>query len=482
VHDALQRGHGLTVGTRAKLVGVLLLALGVLGVLILATSKRQQLAEPAAGGVVERSLPPAAGAPRLPAPEGGAAAPAAPIEEAPRQTQDANLAGRRAAADELARRLREQLEVLAAQSPATFHEDAGKPLEDFASEALADDAPDPPLLIAALKAEATLASGPLVQGGLLAAAGGVGETAWALQMAAGEELRGGLAGLAWHALQPPGEEALVLHPEVFLRMQPRAGLAVLALPWSRQPEEPVLDWAWSLVRQPATDLESLLNRELAVFLVGTRVDGDPGTLSAFRQLLFDLDPRSQQLRPALVFVLAQARGESARTVLQHFLADSQAGEHGKTLARWWMSKGVPRPGDVTALVEPLLDPASSAPDRTMAAGTLLARIGQASGDELAQMEDVLALRALEEENDTARLAAVSVLGKLPGGFQRLAALSDVMRRDAKPNIRSTAAHALGTTPEPFRAEALAQLRAALFTETDPGVREMILRMLTEAGG
>src|SRR6185436_16937008 len=75
VHDALQRGHGLTVGTRAKLVGVLLLALGVLGVLILATSKRQQLAEPAAGGVVERSLPPAAGAPRLPAPEGGAAAP-----------------------------------------------------------------------------------------------------------------------------------------------------------------------------------------------------------------------------------------------------------------------------------------------------------------------------------------------------------------------------------------------------------------------
>jgi len=468
--------------TRAKLVGVLLLALGVLGVLILSTSTRQQLAVPAAGGVVERSPPPAAGAPRLPALEGGAAVPAAPLEEVPRQPPDAGLAVRRAAADDLARRLREQLEELAAQSPATFHEDAVKPLQDFAAGALAAGAPEMPLLVAALKSQATLAGGPMVLGGLLAAAGGLGETAWALQVAAGEELRSGLAGLAWQALQPPGDEVLVLHPEVFVRMQPRAGLAVLALPWSRPPEEPVLDWTWSLVRQPASDLETLLNRELAVFLVGTRVDSDPGTLSAFRQLLFDLDPRSQQLRPALVFVLAQARGEAARAVLQDFLADPQAGEHGKTLARWWMSKGVPRPGDVTALVAPLLDPSSSAPDRTMAAGTLLARVGQASGDELAQMEDVLALRALEEENATARLAAVSVLGRLPGGFQRLAALSDVMRRDSKPNIRSAAAHALGTTPEPFRAEALAQLRAALSTETDPGVREMILRMLAEAGG
>jgi hypothetical protein len=466
-------------GTRAKLVLVLLISLAVLGVLILATSKRQQPAEPAAGGVVERSRPQAAGAPRLPPSGGGVTQPVALPVEAPGQPPEASLAARRAVADDLARRLRERLELLAAQSPATFHEEAVKPLQDFAK---ADGAPEPPLLVAALKQQAELASGPTVRGGLLAAAGGLGETTWALQMADGEELRSGLAGLAWPALQPAGDEALVLHPEVFLRMQPRSGLAVLALPWSRQPEEPVLDWAWSLVRQPANDLESLLGRELAVFLVGTRVDGDAGTLAEFRKLLFDLDPRSQQLRPALVFVLAQARGEAARAVLQDFLADPQAGEHGKTLARWWMSKGVPRPGDVAALVAPLLDPSSSAPDRTMAAGTLLARLGEASGDELAQMEDALALRALEEENGTARLAAVSVLGRLPGGFQRLAALSDVMRRDAKPNIRSAAAHALGGTLEPFRAEALAQLRAALSTEADPGVREMILRMLAEAGG
>ncbi|HEX5009417.1 MAG TPA: HEAT repeat domain-containing protein [Planctomycetota bacterium] len=467
---------------RAKLVAVLLLSLGVLGVLILATSTRRQLAQPAAGGVVERSPPPAADAERLPAPVGAAAAPAALLDEVPGPPSDASLAARRAAAEDLARRLREQLEGLAEQSPATFHEEAVGPLQDFAAAALAAGAPEPPVLVAALRSQAALASAPVVSGGLLAAAGGVGETAWALQMAAGEELRDGLAGLAWNAASPPGDDALVLHPEVFLRMQPRAGLAVLALPWSRQPQEPVLDWAWSLVREPATELETLLGRELAVFLVGTRVDSDAGTLSIFRQLLFDLDPRSQQLRPALVFVLAQARGEAARAVLQDFLNDPQAGEHGKTLARWWLSKGVPRPGDVSALVAPLLDPSSSAPDRTMAAGTLLARIGQASGDELAQMEDVLSLRALDEENATARLGAVSVLGKLPGGFQRLAALSDVLRRDAKPNIRSTAAHALGSTPEPFRSEALAQLRAALSTETDPGVREMIARMLAEAGG
>src|SRR5262245_20705459 len=110
----------------ATRLGVLLLALGLLGVLIRVTSKRARIAEPAAGGVVERSPPPAAGAPSLPAPEEGAAAPAAPIDALPRQPPDAGLADRRAAADDLARRLREQLEALASQSPATFHEEAVK--------------------------------------------------------------------------------------------------------------------------------------------------------------------------------------------------------------------------------------------------------------------------------------------------------------------------------------------------------------------
>jgi HEAT repeats len=467
-------------GTRAKLVGVFLLVLSLGVALVLATQARREPAEQAAGGVVGRPPPPAAGAPSLPVPASGEAGPAAP-EPVPANDAGAEAAAR-SAAFALARALREELEVLQAQKPAGFHDDAAAALQAFAEAALAPDAPERSAVLVALRAEANLASGPAVFGGLLAAAGGLGDASWPMEMAAGEELRSGLAGLGWNAPEPPADDALVLEPAVFLRMQPRAGLAVLALPWSRQPEEPVLDWTWSLVRQPATDLETLLNRELAVFLVGTRVDSDLGTLAAFRQLLFDLDARSQQLRPALVFVLAQARGEAARAVLQDFLNDPQAGEHGKTLARWWMSKGVPRPGDVTALVAPLLDPSSSAPDRTMAAGTLLARLGEASGDELAQMEDVLALRALEEENGSARLAAVAVLGKLPGGFQRLAALSDVLRRDAKPNIRSAAAHALGSTPEPFRAESLAQLRAALATETDPGVREMILRMLMEAGG
>ncbi len=377
-----------------------------------------------------------------------------------------------------------ELERLDAERPITFHEEAARLLEAFVTAEIVTRAGSE-ATTAALEAELDARVHSARVGGALLAVlggwGGAGTVFARLSMNDAEELRSGIAGLAWDAGKGDAEEALLLRPMDFLSLQPRAGLNVLDLAWSRPPGEVEKGWLLAQARVPAGDLASLLQRELAVMALGVEVDQSADALEQFRIWLMDRDANVQQLRPVIAYVLAHAHGAAAREVLQRFLEDGQVGDYGKLLARWWLSKQPAMEGDLKSLAAPLMDENSTEGARILAAGALLSRISDASEADLAQLEELLSMRVLQEQNDSARMAAIAVLASVPGGFARLGALEQTLRAEADPRHRKVAARGLAGTQGALRQEALSMLRAALGFEKDPDVSQYIGELLATSG-
>jgi hypothetical protein len=378
--------------------------------------------------------------------------------------------------------LHARLVALEDEWPISFHEQASDALERFAEAAMATGSagPEGAALVERLRGRADASNASLrVSGGLYAALGGLGELDSLHQRLpmGGEAQRSGLIGLAWEGTLPSDATGLVLHPARFLQQQPRAGVSVLDLALSRVPDAETAGWLRTEIVRPVDSLEELLSRELAVFALGTSVDLSAETRKFLRRLLFDTHPTVQRLRPAVSYVLANARGPEAREILMAWLIDPMVGAPGKTMARWWMAEGHAMPGDVDALIAPLLDPTSDGHERILAVGGLLRRLDRAGEAELQQIEEVLSMRIVTEENDTARLAAVTTLALASGGWQRLAALEHALRSDPKPATRGWAATGLGRTTTPYTGEAQAILRSAFSAEQDPSVRGTIQRAL-----
>jgi len=373
-----------------------------------------------------------------------------------------------------------ELERLDAERPITFHVDAARTLEAFVQAEVVTRVGSE-VVATALDAELDArAHAPRVGGALLAVLGGLGgaeRVFTRLPMDDQELHRSAMAGLAWGVEAGGSADAMHLRPADFLLMQPRAGLSVLDLEWNRPPGEAEQGWLLGQARMPAGSLVALLQRELAVLALGIAIDERADMLEQFRTWLMDREATTQQLRPAIAYVLAHARGAEAREVLQRFLADEQVGDYGKLLARWWLSKQPAMEGDLKVLAAPLMDPESTDDDRIMAAGALLSRVAGASESDLAQLEELLAMRVLQEQDRTARLAAIAVLVNIPGGFLRLGALDQALRAEADPRHRKVAARGLAATQGALRQEALAMLRAALSFEQDPSLKEFINHLL-----
>jgi hypothetical protein len=393
---------------------------------------------------------------------------------------------------DLVEALHARLVALEEQWPISWHDAASGALGRFSEGvgASVETKPEREELLLRLTRRIETESSARVHGGLLAALGGLGETDALLDLlpAAGEARRSGLVGLAWlgDGVEVPGREAdpragVRLDPARFLQEQPRGAVSVLHLPMARIADPSTAAWLQGEIVRPADSLEELFARDLAVFALGTGVDRSAETRAFLRRLLFDTHPSTQRLRPSVSYVLAQARGREAREVLVAWLADPLVGELGKTMARWWMAEGHAMPGDVDALIAPLMDPTSDGHGRILAVGGLLRRLDRAGEAELQQIEDVLSLRVVTEEDDTPRLAAVTTLALAPGGWQRMAALEHSLRTDPKPACRGWAATGLGRTVSPHTAEAQAILRSALPFEQDPSVRGAIQRALGSGG-
>lgn len=375
-----------------------------------------------------------------------------------------------------------RLEEVEQRAPETFHDEAGAVLRAFAAEHPALDAT---AFASSLQGELAqrVLSVP-VRGAALAALAALGDAEQALpHVGENSEARRSISqGLVWSAGRFVPEGVVQLSPREYFRLQPRPGLAALDLPCDALPAAASEAWLWGTALARAETFEALLGRELAIFALGTGVDLRPDWLEAFRQLLFDPDPSSRMLRPALCYVLTHASSPQARALVLAYLKDGQAGSEGKVLARWWLADQAPGAGELEVLAAPLLDERSRPHERIIAAGSLLGRIATASPDERAAMEELLALRVLRETEETARIAALSVLEELTtGGLNRLAALEHVLRHEGAPPLRITAARALGRTEPPRRSEALAVLRALLAAEQDETVRAAIEQALAETG-
>lgn len=288
-------------------------------------------------------------------------------------------------------------------------------------------------------------------------------------------------GLAWRsavqgmARAGVDERACVLRPADFLERNPRGEHGLL--PWSltAMPEPPWIQWIQQRVITPAEDFDALLDRDLAVLALGTRLDADPATLDFFTDLL--RDPAQRQIRPSLVFALAHASSEAARQVLLAFLEDDQAGEWGKFGARWLIAEHGAGDGEIDLLMAPLLDPTSTAGERLTATGFLMSRLDGMTEEAAAPVVELLSARVLDEPDETARLAAISTLGLAPGGREKLGALDAVLRRDASPACRLWAVQGLALTSGSLTGEARALLEAARATEDDPQVLEAITTAL-----
>jgi len=435
-----------------------------------------------------------AGEPRLPMAGPLSASHALPVPEAPTPEPVGVVADE----VDLVAALHARLIALEESWPITWHEPATTALERFSEDVSASggDGPGRVALVERLQQRIDTAStSERVHGGLLAALGGLGETGALAERlpVAGEARRSGIVGLAWLGDEAAaadgtaidgaagGEAGVSLNPSRFLQEQPRGDVSVLDLPMARIPDAATAAWLQGEIVRPADSLEQLLLRDLAVFALGTGVDRSVETRVFLRRLLFDTHPSMQRLRPSVSFVLANARGREARELLLSWLRDPLVGELGKTMARWWMAEGHAMPGDVDALIAPLLDPTSDGHGRILAVGGLLRRLDRAEQAELQQIEDVLSLRIVTEEEGTPRLAAVTTLALAPGGWQRMAALEHALRTDPKPACRGWAATGLGRTTSPNTAEAHAILRSALPFEQDPSVRGAIQRALGPGG-
>ncbi|MHC4845695.1 MAG: hypothetical protein ACYTCU_06000 [Planctomycetota bacterium] len=390
-------------------------------------------------------------------------------------------------ADDPVASLHARLEALEQGEPLTFHDGAAGALERFAERVAGRDGgsavDDETLVERLLERAETAASSDRVRGGLLAALGALGATDTLREElpAGGEPLRSALVGLGWAGERATVASGLELDPARFLQEQPRGGIGVLRLGMSRVPDARTAGWLEDEILRPVDSLEALFSRELAVFALGTGVDTRPATRALFRRVLFDTHPSMQRLRPSVGFVLARTRGRPAREILVQWLADPLVGASGKTMVRWWMAEGHAMPGDVEALIAPLLDPTSDGHGRILAVGGLLRRLDRAEPAELQTIEDVLSLRVVSEEDETPRLATVTALALAPGGWQRMAALEHALRTDPKPACRGWAATGLGRTASPHTAEARAILRSVLPFEQDPSVRGAIQRALGPGG-
>lgn len=440
-------------------------------------------------GRVDDSLPRRALAARrqqgdlLPAPAGQMFTPRAwRLPEAKLPEESPPAAGKA----DLVAALHARLVELDEEWPVSWHELASAALERFTTEidTIGLEQDGRVLLIEQLIGRIDgMRTSPRVHGGLLAALGGLGasEPLLARLPADGEAQRSGLIGLAWAGAEAEVEQGVQLDPVRFVQEQPRGGLPVLNLLLSRLPDEATTAWLRAEILRPVDSLEDLFSRDLAVFALGTGVDRNTATQRFLRRLLFDTHPSVQRLRPSVSFVLANARGSEARETLMAWLRDPLVGELGKTMARWWMAEGQAMPGDIDALIAPLLDPMSDGHERILAVGGLLRRLDRADEAELQQIEDVLSMRVAMEEDDTPRLAAVTTLALAPGGWQRMAALEHALRTDPRPACRGWAATGLGRTTQPHTSEAQAILRGVLPFEQDPSVRSAIARALGAGG-
>ncbi len=360
--------------------------------------------------------------------------------------------------------------------PAAFHDLAYQPMALFVTEARADVEG---VTDALLEAVDHGGDRDRIRGSLLACAGALGlvEPVRARREPAGALHRAAWLGHAWTPDGSPVDGGVVLDPLEYLELQPRGGDPVLALRLGRPPPAPVRAELFQQVVQPASDLGALLDRDLALLALGTAVDVDDDVLGFLRGLLLDTEPTFMRLRPAAAFVLSRSRRPEAREILTDFLADRSLGEHGKTHARWWLGRAPAMPGDLMALLAPLQDPSATTTDRIVAVGSLLPRLAELGAEDVVTVEEVLALQVVEEPNDSARLAAVTVLAQMDGGWMRTSALDGVLRQDASAHCRGWAAVGLSRARGNQAAEARALLLGALPREADPVVREDIERAL-----
>jgi len=292
----------------------------------------------------------------------------------------------------------------------------------------------------------------------------------------GEPWRSTLLGLGWN---PRGEAAsgLVLEPVEFLAKQPRGGRSLLPVTLERMPSPALRKLLRQSLRVAAEDPDELLTRDVMVLVLGTTVDEDEATLDFLAYALSDLSPAMLQIRPSVCFVLAHAASDEAMTALIRFLEDPQIGDHGKALARWWMSEQRGLAGEFAALTAPIRDRKASRLDVMSATGSLLQQLERASPEELRQIEEILTSRIAGEADSTIRLGLVSVLAHAPGGAARLATLKQVLTEDDNRTCRLWAAAGLELTEPPLRTEARGWLEAALQTETDAGVLDRIHQAL-----
>jgi len=323
-------------------------------------------------------------------------------------------------------------------------------------------------------------SRPRVRGGLLALLGAWGRQAEVLARVgtSGVDWRTALAGLL---RAPDGGQgrSVALKPREFLARNERERLDCLPWVMDRQPEGALRERLQALVSTYAPDYDSLFVRDLAVLGLGTRLDEDPVTLSLFAELLFDTSSIHRQIRPSLVFALAKAAGEEARSTLLAFLEDDQAGEFGKFAARRLIAENGRLSAELELLVEPLRSGDSSSTDRLVALAHLSKRLGELGTGEHGAMVELLCERAAREQHETARLAAVGLLASTGGGRPRLDALDAVLRTDDSTGCRVWAARGLASVAPELAGEARALLEVALATESDPDVASAIEEALAQ---
>ncbi|MCB9897905.1 MAG: hypothetical protein H6825_07875 [Planctomycetes bacterium] len=275
---------------------------------------------------------------------------------------------------------------------------------------------------------------------------------------------------SWASDEDVARGVVALDLADYVEHDARAGFMLLSLVARRIPGEPMRAILVDLASRFADDWDALLLRDAAILVLGTGIDVDEEVLPLLADILFD--PYGAQADEAILYVLAHARGEAARSTLLRFLDDPLMPSHGKTFARWLMAGTPMLEGEFEVLVEPFREDDPIA--RTMAAGSLLKRLEGADDAERATIESVLAERVRLEEYDTARLAAIAVLARdLEGSRVKVQALSDCLKHDASTACRATAAEGLGSVAPALRTEALGELRAALAAETDPNVRDLI---------
>jgi hypothetical protein len=371
------------------------------------------------------------------------------------------------------------LEQIEGRAPADFHSRAARELEPYLLER-SDRLADRVLELSGLVDGESRPS--RVRGALLALSSAWGDLQFSIPAAGDSECwRSAVLGaVSRTSLAGEGDGVLLKTAEYQEKvLRPQSGFLPLEL--RRIPGEALQAELMESASRLADDLDALLCRDVAVLALGPGVDERHEVLEFLGRLLFDTSPWGMQVRETVIFVLCNARGDGARGVLLEFLQDDQLGEHGKTLARWWMSGTALLPGELEQLAEPLSNPEASTSDRVLASGSLLKRLEVATPDELERIEALL-VDCLEHETDsTVHLSEVVTLAHTDGGRAKLTALNHVLLEDkAHDSCRLWAAKGLGMVSGALHSDARSALQAALSGEPAVYIREAIQEALGDS--